>query len=431
MIGMTGDRPADWTNEVRMPSTRPHPESTPQHSRFDRKLDAQIGAELENLERASLRRGLRVVASAHGAHVRFAGRELLMLSSNNYLGLADHPALKEAAARALERYGVGAGASRLVAGSLEPLHALEDHLARFKGVEAALVFGSGYLANLGTIAALAGADDVILSDALNHASLIDGCRLSRAAVNVYRHRDTEHLEALLRTSREARRRFVVTDSVFSMDGDVAPLERIVELARRHDAAVVVDEAHGVGVFGRTGAGLAASLGLEREVDVHIGTLSKALGAYGAYVAGSRSLVDYLLNRARSFVYSTGLPPAVAAAADAALGLIEVEPERIARLHANAHRLREGLARAGFTIGSDDSPILPVMVGEAQPALDLAEALFARGLYVIAIRPPTVPAGSARLRVTPIATHTPAQLDAAVAAFAAAGRATGILRGSRA
>jgi len=389
-------------------------------------LDEYLDTELTGLQAMSLRRRLRIIQTGQAESVIFAGRELLMLSSNNYLGLANHPALKRAATRALERFGVGAGASRLVAGSLEPLHALEAHLARFKGVEAALVFGSGYLANLGTLTALTGPGDVILSDALNHASLIDGCRLSRATVMIYRHRDMEHLAALLSASIAARHRFIVTDSVFSMDGDVAPLARIVELARSYRAAVIIDEAHGVGLFGRNGAGVASSLGLEREVDVHIGTLSKALGAYGAYVAGSRRLIDYLLNRARSFIFSTGLPPAIASAADAALSVIEAEPERITRLHENAKRLRDGLESAGFKIGSTDSPILPVMVGEAQPALDLADALFARGMYVIAIRPPTVPPGTARLRVTPIATHTAEQLTVATEAFAVAGRATGIL-----
>ncbi len=384
-------------------------------------LEGYLEAELKRLKGTALHRTLRILTSAQGPRVRLNGRDFLMLSSNDYLGLANHPALKKAAARAMARYGVGAGASRLMAGSLEPLRELEAHIARFKDRQAALVFGSGYLANLGTITALAGPGDVILSDELNHASLVDGCRLSRAAVKIYRHLDTRHLEELLCGAASARRRFVVTDTVFSMDGDLAPLAQITELARHYDAAAIIDEAHAVGVFGPHGAGLAAQLGLQRAIDVQVGTLSKAVGAYGAYVAGSRLLIDYLVNRARSFIYSTALPPAIAAAASAALSLIEGEPWRLERLWQNARYLREQLERCGFQIGQTESPILPVIVGEAGLALKLAEWLFARGIYVTAIRPPTVAAGTARLRLTPSASHTRAELDEALAAFESAGR----------
>ncbi len=384
-------------------------------------LDSELRSALQELERKSLRRVLRVVESAQDTTVSIGGRRFLMLSSNNYLGLASHPAVKEVASRALAEYGSGTGASRLIAGNLAPLTRLEKHIADFKGTEAALVFGSGYLANIGVLGALAGPGDAVLSDELNHASLIDGCRLSRARVAVYRHRDTGHLRALLDESRDARRRLIVTDSVFSMDGDLAPLAQIVELARQYRAAVVVDEAHGVGVIGPCGRGLAASLGLTQEIDVHIGTLSKALGAYGAYVAGSSILIDYLVNRARSFIYSTGLPPAVAAAADAALGVLESEPWMVERLHDNARYLRTGLERLGFRIGETESPILPVMIGESDAALRLAQSLLSRGVYVIAIRPPTVPSGTARLRVTPTAAHSRRELDEALSAFADAAR----------
>jgi 8-amino-7-oxononanoate synthase len=384
-------------------------------------LDLELQSALQELERKSLRRELRVVESAQDTTVSIGGRRVLMLSSNNYLGLASHPALKEAALRALAEYGSGTGASRLIAGNLAPLTRLEKHIANFKGTESALVFGSGYLANIGALGALAGPGDVILSDELNHASLIDGCRLSRARVAVYRHRDIDHLRASLEESRGARRRLIVTDSVFSMDGDLAPLAEIVELASQYRAAVVVDEAHGVGVIGPAGRGLAASLGLTREIDVHIGTLSKALGAYGAYVAGSSILIDYLVNRARSFIYSTGLPPAVAAAADAALGVIESEPWIVDSLHENARYLRAGLERLGFRIGQTESPILPVIMGESDAALSLSRALFSHGVYVIAIRPPTVPPGTARLRVTPTAAHSRRELDEALFAFANAAR----------
>jgi 8-amino-7-oxononanoate synthase len=389
-------------------------------------LEGQIRAELDHLKRQSLHRELRMIDSGHGARVRYQGRSVLMLSSNNYLGLASHPALKRAAIAATERYGTGTGASRLISGNLAVLSDLEARLAAFKGVEAALLFGSGYLANFGTIPALAGPGDVILSDELNHASLIDGCRLARAQVMVYRHRDVEHLEAMLREARPARRRLIVTDSVFSMDGDLAPLTEIVELARRHDAAVMIDEAHAVGVMGPKGAGLAAALNLEREIDVQMGTLSKALGSYGAYVAGSRALIDFLINRARSFVFTTGLPPASAAAAAAALDLIESEPERIKRLWENGCYLSQGLREAGFKLGATATPILPVMTRESQPALDLADALLRRNIFVIAIRPPTVPAGTARLRVTPTAEHSRVDLDEALAAFAASGREVGLI-----
>jgi len=389
-------------------------------------LDRELRTTLEELERGALRRHLRIVESAHGTHVTIGGRRLLMLSSNNYLGLAAHPALCRAATEAIERYGVGAGASRLIAGSLAPLHELEAKLARLKGVESALVFGSGFLANLGTITALTGPGDTVFSDELNHASLIDGCRLSKAALRIYRHRDSAHLHELLADSPAGGRRLIVTDSVFSMDGDFAPLAAIVDLARQHRAAVMIDEAHGVGVVGPRGAGLAAHLGLERQIDVHVGTLSKALGSYGAYVAGSRTLIDFLLNRARSFIYSTGLAPAMAAAAGAALDLIESSPELIARLWENGEYLRDGFNSLGFKLAPTESPILPVMIGESDAALKMAAALHERGVYVIAIRPPTVPRATARLRVTPIASHTRGDLDQALEAFRSSGRELGLL-----
>src|SRR5271154_6925361 len=254
-------------------------------------LERQIQSELEQLKRQTLYRQLRVIDSEHGARVSYRGRSMLMLSSNNYLGLASHPALKRAAIAATERFGTGTSSSRLIAGNLEFLGDLEARLAQFKGTEAALVFGSGYLANLGTVPALAGPNDVIFSDELNHASLIDGCRLARTQVVVYRHCDIDHLKEMLAGTAGARRRLIVTDSVFSMDGDLAPLAEIVELARRYQAAIMIDEAHAVGVMGPKGAGLASALGLEHEIDVQMGTLSKALGSYGAYVAGSRTLVD--------------------------------------------------------------------------------------------------------------------------------------------
>lgn len=393
---------------------------------FMNTLDSDLKAELASLERDALRRRLRVIDSAQEPRVIVGGKPMLMLSSNNYLGLAAHPALRAAAAAAIARYGVGAGASRLVAGTLAPVAELEREIASLKGAEAALVFGSGYLANLGTITALAGERDVIFSDELNHASLIDGCRLARATVRIFRHRDPGHLASLLVDSSGARRRLIVTDSVFSMDGDFAPLAEMVELARKYRATMVIDEAHGVGVVGPHGAGLAAHLGLGREIDVHIGTLSKALGSYGAYVAGSRTLIDYLLNRARSFIFSTGLAPALAAAATAAIRMMRATPEIIARLWDNAAHLRACLQGAGFSLGATASPILPVMIGDSDSSLKMAAALYARGVYVAAIRPPTVPRGTARLRVTPTAAHSRADIEEAAAAFVGAGRELGLI-----
>ena len=384
-------------------------------------LEQGLLAELEGLEREGLRRSLRVIESEHGGRVTYGGRSVIMLSSNNYLGLAADPRVKRAAIAAVERYGVGAGASRLVAGNLEPLRQLEANVARLKGAEAALVFGSGYLANLGILTALTGPGDTIFSDQLNHASMIDGCRLARADLKIYRHCDTSHLKVLLEGSAAARRRLIITDSLFSMDGDFAPLTEIVDLARRFDAAIMVDEAHAVGVIGPDGAGLAAELGLREQVDVQMGTLSKALGAYGAYVAGSSVLIEFLINRARSVIFTTGLPPSVAAAADAAVGIMRAEPERIRRLWANAAHVRSRLEAAGFSLGRTESPILPLIVGEAQAAVNMARRLFDRGVYVIAIRPPTVPIGTARLRITPIADHTRADLDEAVEAIIQCGR----------
>jgi 8-amino-7-oxononanoate synthase len=384
-------------------------------------LERGLRDELDQLEHSGLRRSLRLIESEQGGRVTYDGRSLIMLSSNNYLGLASHPRVKQAAIDATERYGVGSGASRLVAGNLQPLCHLEENLARLKGAQAAIVFGSGYLANLGTLTALMGQGDIIFSDELNHASLIDGCRLSKATLKIYRHCDTDHLKVLLDESSNARRRLIVTDSIFSMDGDCAPLREIVELAHSYDAAIMVDEAHAVGVIGPDGAGLAAELGLQSHITIQMGTLSKALGAYGAYIAGSSVLIEYLINRARSFIYTTGLPPPIAAAADAAIDIMREEPQRIRRLWDNAAHLRSRLETAGFVFGLTQSPILPMLVGEAQPAVAMAKRLFERGVYAIAIRPPTVAPGTARLRLTPIADHTRVDLDYAIDAIIQCGR----------
>src|SRR5213080_2655255 len=388
------------------------------HDRRVRVLDAELAA----LEDAGLRRRLRPLASASDAEVVLDGRRVLLLSSNNYLGLATHPAVKAAACAAIERWGCGAGASRLISGHLE-LHAeVEAKLAALRGTEAALLFPSGYQANVGAITALVGRGDHVYSDALNHASIVDGCRLSRASVHVYPHRDVQTLEAELAATARGGRRLIVTDSVFSMDGDRAPLEALAALAEHYHSWLMVDEAHATGVLGPGGAGLAEAEGLGARVTVHMGTLGKALSA-GAYVAGARALVDLLVNRARTFIYTTGLAPAVVAAAGAALEVVATEPERRAALVQNAATLRDGLRALGLD-ARGDTHIVPLMVGDNRAALAFADALLARDVHALAIRPPTVPPGTARLRVTPMATHTAAQLERALAAFADAARATG-------
>ncbi len=381
------------------------------------RADAFFEQELARCEAAGLRRELCPVESAQEARVVVAGRSVVSLCSNNYLGLATHPAVVEAATRAARDFGVGSGASRLISGSMRLHHDLEARLAAFKGTASCVLFSSGYHANLGTIPALVGTSDAVFSDALNHASLIDGCRLSGASVRVYPHADAGALERLLRRET-ARRRLIVTDSVFSMDGDVAPLREICELAERYDAMVMVDEAHGAGVLGRRGAGLVEALGLSERVAVQMGTLGKAFGCFGAYVAGSRALIAHLINSARTFMYTTALPPPVVAAAAAALTVVEQEPERRTALHRNAACLRDGLRASGYQIPAGDGPIIPVMIGDATAAVRVAEALLQRGVLARAVRPPTVPAGTARIRATVMATHTERDVQEAIEAFRA-------------
>lgn len=376
--------------------------------------------ELDGLRAAGLLRVLRESAGPVDRWVTVDGRRALLLCSNNYLGLANHPALADAAARAAREYGVGAGASRLISGSL-PLHTeLETRLAALKHAEAALLFPSGYHANIGAITALVGRGDAVFSDALNHASIIDGCRLSGATVHVYPHADTAALGRAL-AAADARRRLIVTDSVFSMDGDHAPLAEICTLAERHDALTMVDEAHATGVFGATGAGLVEALGLHDRVTVQMGTLGKALGCAGAFVAGRRDLVDVLVNRARSFIYTTALAPPIAGAALAALDLVAREPERRTRLLRTSADFRSRLAALGLEVAPGEGPIVPVIIGDSDAAMRWSQALLEAGVFVQAIRPPTVPRGTARLRATLMATFDDADLAHATNAFAAVRR----------
>ncbi|MGH7819409.1 MAG: 8-amino-7-oxononanoate synthase [Candidatus Binatia bacterium] len=378
-----------------------------------------LDADLEALRTQRLYRRLRTIEGPEEPEVVVDGRPAILLCSNNYLGLANHPEVVAAAREVLERYGAGSGSSRLISGHLR-IHAdLEERIAEWKGAEAAIVFSSGYHANLGVLQALVGAGDAILSDELNHASLIDGCRLSRAEVRVYRHGDPGSLEEALRATAGARRRLVVTDSVFSMDGDRAPLAAICEVAERHGAEVMVDEAHATGLCGATGAGLVEELGLRDRVLVQMGTLGKALGSFGAYVAGRRSLVELLVNRARTFIFTTALPPATVGAAGCAIDIVRREPERRSRVAENARMLRERLVGAGYRVPPVESPILPVMIGESGATMRLCERLLDKGVFAQGIRPPTVPPGTSRLRVTVMATHGAAELDRAARAFEAA------------
>jgi len=384
----------------------------------------EVRERLEELRDRGLYRRLRLVEGAQGPTVTLDGRPVLLLCSNNYLGLADRAEVREAAAEAALQWGAGSGASRLISGNMEPHRALEQRLAAFKGYEAALLFGSGYLANSGVIAALAGHGEVVFSDELNHASIVDGCRLSRAETFVYRHGDVEHLSWGLRRAG-GRGSLIVTDGVFSMDGDVAPLPQLLGLARRHGARLMVDEAHATGAVGPGGRGSVSAAGLSGEVDIVVGTLGKALGSYGAYVCAEPELVDLLVNSARSFIFSTAPPPSASAAAAAALGILETEPELVGKLQANAALLRRSLAAEGLEAGPSTTQVVPVHVGEAEATMELCELALEKGVFAQGIRPPTVPDGSCRLRMTAMATHRREDLVAAAHMVGTAAREIGL------
>jgi len=379
---------------------------------------SDIEQALADIRDRGLYRRMRMISGPQGPRVLLDGRPVLLLCSNNYLGLADHPRVREAAADAAMRYGAGAGASRLISGTMRIHRRLEERLAEFKGSEAALLFGSGYLANIGVVGALARAGEVVFSDSLNHASIVDGCRLAGAETFVYEHGDLEHLAWGLEQV-EGRASLIVTDGVFSMDGDVAPLEGIVELARHHDVRVMVDEAHGTGAIGPGGRGAVAAAGLEDEVDVVVGTLGKALGSYGAYVCCERSTAKYLINTARTLIFSTAPAPPSVAAAMAALELLREQPRHVEKLQRNSALLRQSLTAEGVPVAPGQTPILPVVVGAAEDATRASERALERGIFAQAIRPPTVPAGGSRLRLTVMASHTASELREAAKALAAA------------
>jgi 8-amino-7-oxononanoate synthase len=368
----------------------------------------EIHERLQELKELGLYRRMRMISGPQGPRVVLDGKPVLLLCSNNYLGLADHPRVREAAADAAMRWGVGAGASRLVSGTMTVHRRLEERLADFKRTQAALLFGSGYLANIGVITSLAGSGEVVFSDELNHASIIDGCRLARAETFVYRHADVEHLAWGLRQA-EGRGALIVTDSVFSMDGDVAPLAEIVELAHRYGVRVAVDEAHGTGCLGPGGRGAVAEAGVEDDVDVVIGTLSKALGAYGAFAACEQPIAQLLVNSARPFIFSSAPPPPAVAGALAALELLAEQPQRVEKLQANGDVLRDELAREGFEVAGSTTQIVPLVVGDARQAMRICELAVERGVFAQAIRPPTVPEGTSRLRLAVMASHTKAEL----------------------
>jgi glycine C-acetyltransferase len=386
--------------------------------------------EVEALKQQGLYTTIRTIEGPQGPWLVVNGRRVLNFCSNNYLGLANDRRLVTAAAAALERYGIGPGAVRTIAGTMTIHEELERRLASFKGVEAAISFQSGFVANLGTVVALVGGDDAVVSDELNHASIVDGVRLTKASRSIYRHGDPDDLEEKVKAARAAgaRRILVITDGVFSMDGDIAPLPAIVDVADRHGAIVMVDDAHGEGVLGKGGRGIVDHFGLHGRVDVEVGTMSKAFGAVGGYVAGSAALVEWLHQRARPFLFSSAVTPPDVAACIAAVDVLEESTELVDRLWANAARFKESMTSAGFDTGHSDTPITPVIVGEAATAQELSRRLFEdEDVFAQAIAFPTVPRGTARIRVMVSAGHAEADLDRGAEAFARVGRAMGLVR----
>ena len=354
------------------------------------------------------------------------GRRFIAMASNNYLGLANHPAVNRAAINAIEQWGVGAGAARLIAGTMTPHHQLEQNLARFKQVEAALTFGTGYTTNLGLIPALIDRDGLILADRYCHASLIEACRLAKATLRVFHHNDVEHLETLLKKRGTPRPVLVVTEGVFSMDGDLAPLPDLLTLCRQHEATLVIDDAHGTGVMGKNGRGTIEHFGVNPQDVIQMGTLSKAIGTSGGYLAGTASLKEYLINTAKAFIYTTAQPPAIAAAASAAIRVIQHEPARRERLWHNRNALHTALTDMGFHLTNTQSPILPIIVKSPERAVEMSQVLYEAGIYVPAIRPPTVPKGSSRLRLTVSSEHTEEQLENVVQELRKAGTALRVI-----
>jgi len=380
---------------------------------------AYLTEQLNELKQRGTYFKLRILEDEQGPICTYDGKQVINLASNNYLGLCDHPKLREAAIAATQKYGVGSGAVRTIAGTMRIHMELEEKIAAFKGVEACVVFQSGFTANAGTVSSILGKEDFILSDELNHASIIDGARLSRAKIKVFRHKDAAHCEELLKEiQHEPGRKLIITDGVFSMDGDIGPVDKLCDLAEKYGALMMVDDAHASGVLGRNGRGSVDHFHCTQRVDVQVGTLSKAIGALGGYVCGSRDLIDYLYHRARPFLFSTSHPPSVAATCIAAFDLLEREPERIERLWANTHYFKEQLSAAGFDVGGrstplSETPITPIIVGDGKKTMEFSRALFDAGLMATGIAFPTVPEGKARIRTIMTSEHTRQQIDQAL------------------
>ena len=377
---------------------------------------AHLTAQLDDLKQRGTFFKLRVLDDEQGPVCTYDGKKVINLASNNYLGLCDHPKLREAAIAATEKYGVGSGAVRTIAGTMRIHMELEEKIAAFKGVEACVVFQSGFTANAGTVSSILGKEDFILSDELNHASIIDGARLSRAKIKVFRHKDVAHAEELLKeVQNEPGRKLLITDGVFSMDGDIGPVDKLCDIADKYGAIMMVDDAHASGVLGRNGRGSVDHFHCTQRVDVQVGTLSKAIGALGGYVCGSRDLIDYLYHRARPFLFSTSHPPSVAATCIAAFDLLESEPERIERLWSNTAYFKQQLADAGFDVGGkttpkSETPITPIIIGDGRQTMEFSKALFDAGLMATGIAFPTVPEGKARIRTIMTSEHTRQQID---------------------
>jgi glycine C-acetyltransferase len=394
---------------------------------------AHLTAALDELRAKGTHFKLRILDDQQAPVCHYDGKQVINLASNNYLGLANHPKLIEAALAATRTFGVGSGAVRTIAGTMRIHMELEEKIAQFKNVEACVVFQSGFTANAGTVSSILGKGDFILSDELNHASIIDGARLSGAKIKVFRHKDADHCEELLKeVENEPGKKLVITDGVFSMDGDIGPVDKLALLAEKYGAIMMVDDAHASGVLGRNGRGSVDHFGMHGKVDVQVGTLSKAIGALGGYVCGSRDLIDYLYHRARPFLFSTSHPPAVAATCIAAFDILESEPERIERLWTNARYLQSELKRMGFNTGgittpATETPITPVILGDGRVTMDFSRALFEEGVMGTGIAFPTVPEGKARIRLMPTSEHTQGQLDQALETFERVAKRMGILQ----
>jgi len=384
----------------------------------DKSALLQIREELSSLDLNGMRRKLKTVTGPQRSESTLAGQPMTILCSNNYLGLADHPRLKELAVEMTRKYGCSSGASRLISGTMSLHRQLEKELAAFKGTEGALVYNCGYMANLGVLSTVVDKGDVIFSDALNHASIVDGCRLSRAEVKIYRHNDIGHLAEVLRYyGASFRRRLIVTDSVFSMDGDLASLPEISALAEKYDALLLVDDAHATGVLGRGGRGSASHFQLPPDsIDLIMGTLGKAMGSCGAFVAGRQEYLDYLINKSRSFIYTTALPPAVLGASLAAVRLLREDPGLVEELRQKVAYFRQELRKMGFEVSADPTPIIPVIVGDAGQAMRLSEQFLQAGIFIQGIRPPTVEPGSSRLRITITRDLSRTRMDEILAVF---------------